>query len=648
LATKKQRKQLAKRRNKRTRNILDPLAPAESNLTMDQVPSEIPTIKQQKPLLRMPHNAQVGIPTPEYDTWLRALADRDTRVFDAIVQFTMFFEHHHYKAFGLDAIRAINSFVQLTQATLMSDLVPTMQQVTALLQISHLFNHLVAVSSYETTDGILKSVLMTEKNAGKIMFLQNNRAHYQMDQKKLFDVDPGMASVWFQHYLCGISSPTALIQNNLHRHLEHMDERWVPVGHQVSGLYFACTYHNPASARRVKGIMNRAIKARIKDIPEMQFSNTTGPQIHPKKHIAIITCRWHRNHAVYKSAGPLVEQLKDNYKLTLIWTGKHKPDTVVTDYFDEVIDCYFDEKGKLVVPPSMQTNDYDMVYFPDVGMSDESIWLSNCRIAPIQAMGYGHPDTSGDDSEIDYFIGGDIEKDATDKYAETMVLIPGLGQSPAWPTAELKNNHNDDSKVRINCVWGPDKYNHTLLRVLEAINQTVGTLDHEFHLFASPGANRYAALPSFLRDVNAILPNAIVHTEQEYYDYMENAEMHDFSINSFPFGGYNTIVESFYMGLPCVTIVGDRFYNRAGGYLNKLIGMEDLSHESPREVVNTCARLILEPEYLAEKRKKLAETDLKDVLFDEDNTNFLEAVKHIEANHPFTETKIIGDTNDEA
>jgi len=268
-------------------------------------------------------------------------------------------------------------------------------------------------------------------------------------------------------------------------------------------------------------------------------------------------------------------------------------------------------------------------------------------MAPIQAVGYGHPDTTGEGNEIDYFIGGQIEADSTDAYAETMVLLPGLAQEPAWPSAPRQDNYKDDGVVRVNCVWGPDKYNHSLLLMLCEINKAVAKFNpeskHEFHLFASPGINRYAALPPFLRDVGKILPNAEVHAEQEYFDYMANAEMHDFTLNSFPFGCYNVLIESLYMGLPFLSLIGDRFYNRAGMYLNKQVGMPENSFHTPAELIEKAAELITDPDELRRQRSHLTSLDLKKRLFTLKGAHFLEATEYMLANHPFTETKLIGD-----
>jgi hypothetical protein len=344
--------------------------------------------------------------------------------------------------------------------------------------------------------------------------------------------------------------------------------------------------------------------------------------------------------------------LAGKYKLTLVWTNPPDsvPPNIVKEYFDSVVYCYFKPDGELVIPDEVKNNNFQMIYFPDVGMSDESIWMSNMRIAPIQAVGYGHPDTTGDGNEIDYFIGGDIEKESTDAYAETMVLLPGLAQEPAWPTAEKQNNYNDDGVVRINCVWGPDKYNFRLLQVLEMINKTVVRINsktnHEFHFFGSPGLNRYGALPSFVREVKKLLPNVQVHSEWEYYDYMREAEKHDFALNSYPFGCYNVLVESLWMGVPFLTLIGKRFYNKAGMYLNEQVEMSENNFHDVQPLVAKAAELITNPEELKRQRDHLASVDLKTALFTLKGNHFLEAVEYILNNHPFTKTKIIGEGNE--
>lgn len=598
--------------------------------------------RRAQPICLPPPSPEVGIPDFDLALAYDLISRSDPRVWSEFLKYLGWFEQHHYLKFGREAIKCLNRFAAAFSAAIAKeDCLPPSDEAINLIQSNHLIHHLVASSSYQDCDTLLDMSLGLQNNLPKLLMLQNPRCKIQIDQKKFFDMEPWLASLWFNSYPLGISSPTELIQKNMYRHFECMDERWVPTTHVVSGLYFSCTYHNPAAVPRVKRIINKAIKASRKRCPK--FVNNPNPDS-----VAIITNKWHRNHAVYKSASPLVEQLVGKKRLTLIWCGDKDsmPDTTVTNYFNQVAHCYFQSNGELIIPAELQSNDFGMIYFPDIGMSDESIWLSNCRMAPIQAVGYGHPDTTGEGNEIDYFVGGQVEADSADFYSETMVLLPGLAQEPAWPTAPRQNNYKDDGVVRVNCVWGPDKYNFSLLSMLKKINEEVAKIDpeskHEFHLFASPGINRYAALPPFSREIAQLLPNAVLHSEQEYFDYMVNAEMHDFALNSFPFGCYNVLIESLYMGLPFLSLVGERFYNRAGMYLNEQVGMDENNFHDPVELIEKAAELITNPDELRRQRSHLASIDLKERLFTLKGDHFLEAVEYMQENHPFTETKKIG------
>jgi predicted O-linked N-acetylglucosamine transferase (SPINDLY family) len=117
-------------------------------------------------------------------------------------------------------------------------------------------------------------------------------------------------------------------------------------------------------------------------------------------------------------------------------------------------------------------------------------------------------------------------------------------------------------------------------------------------------------------------------------DYMEEAEYGDFTINSWPFGGYNTVVESLYLGKPVVTLEGDRFYNLAASALLRRVGLESLIAKSAPEFINLCVRMVNDPAFLAEQRAKLAEVDLSKVIFDTDEVRYFKRMmEYIINNH---------------
>lgn len=601
-----------------------------------------PVTELKNRLINFRASPKDGVPIVNRTAWIRALERGEySKIASAITQFLIYFESNHYTSYSSEDVAQFDEFMTMLILSMSDEkFMVTRNEYVNLVMVGHFLSSIAAVSSYKTTDVILHTLMRQQNNLPKILMAQNARCELQIPPRELFNLDPSLSSIWYSNYMLTISQPTQRTLENQYKHLHDVDDRWIPLNHFVSSIYFTCTYFAPDNVREVKRVLNTSLKKVIERNGLLKITNNPNPN-----KIAIITGKWHRNHAVYKSASPLVNQLLDHYDVTLYHVGKPEevPDLFMTEGFSKVEYLWFDDAtGEPHIPESLLNNDYQMIYYPDIGMSNESIWLSNIRAAPIQAMGYGHPDTSGDNSEIDYFIGGQIEADATEHYSETMVLLPGLAQEPAWPSYERKYNYRDDDVVRVNCVWGPDKYNYNMLRLLRMVADRCQGVEFEYHFFASPGANRYGALVPFIHDVSKTLQNFVVHTQQEYYEYMENAEEHDFSLNSFPFGGYNTIVESLYLGLPVITLEGQRFYNRAAAYLLRQIGMPELIASTPQEFVNLTSELILNRTKLKEYRQALADMDLRQKLFTLEGTHFKDAVDHIIAHHPFKETVLIG------
>ena len=96
----------------------------------------------------------------------------------------------------------------------------------------------------------------------------------------------------------------------------------------------------------------------------------------------------------------------------------------------------------------------DALVYLDIGMHPRTVALSALRLAPFQAMLWGHPVTSGVDT-MDAFISSALMEpaDAQAHYSEALLTLPGLGcwfdpqtRSPTPPRPQ-----NDHSRVRLCC-----------------------------------------------------------------------------------------------------------------------------------------------------------------------------------------------------
>jgi len=585
------------------------------------------------PPISLPEDATSNV--PEINTskmYQMFLQGRSDKVCEAIITILDFFEKHNYNSIDVVAMANINNFVG-TVFALMSNpafKIPGDKYGVPLVAKAHLFANLVRISAYGTTDSILSHLLSQKGNFLKLLFLYTSRNAVRIPVKQLFDVNAKYASLWYFTYpLPTIGQITPVVYENLLRHATEMDDRYVLTDHRLTPLYFTCTYQNDRDENdlRTKRILCREA---AKVASYIKVTNT------PKRDsIAIVTAKWFENSAVYKSSAPLIERLRKKYRLTLIHVGFKRPKEMVLEPFDQVHYLQFNNEWKLPTEP-IENNDFQLAYFPDIGMNDESIWLSNIRWAPIQVTSYGHP-VSSFSEYIDYFIAGqdsEVHEDLEKNYSERTVLIPGIGSAPVWPNYKAKFPKKRSDKMIVNCPWGPDKYNWPMFQLLKRIADE-SRESVEFQLFCSPGVHRYQAFLPFKVEVGQLLPDvARIHADKEYYAYMEESEYADFALNSWPFGGYNTVIESLCLHKPMVTMEGEKFYNKACACLLRKVGLGDLVAQTEDQFVELTLRLLNDPDFLHQKQERLRGLNLREVLFDTDEpAYFEEAIEYLIDNH---------------
>ena len=186
----------------------------------------------------------------------------------------------------------------------------------------------------------------------------------------------------------------------------------------------------------------------------------------------------------------------------------------------------------------------------------------------------------------------------------------------------------------MNCVWGTDKHTWPMYQFLRQVADKCHK-PIEFQLFCSKGVHRYQGFLSFKKEIEELLLDVSrIHADKEYYKYMEEAEYADFTLNSWPFGGYNTVVESLYLHKPVVTLEGDKFYNKAGACLLRKVGLDDLIAQTMDQFMEITLRLLNDPAFLREKQEHLRNINLREVLFDTDEPAYFEkAIEYLIDNH---------------
>jgi uncharacterized protein (TIGR03032 family) len=255
----------------------------------------------------------------------------------------------------------------------------------------------------------------------------------------------------------------------------------------------------------------------------------------------------------------------------------------------------------------------DILIFADVGMDCLSQTLCYSRMAPIHAVTWGHPDTTGS-AAVDYFISTDMAEptDAQDHYSEQLIRLPGMGIYYDRP--QLEGSRRDKSHFALNpnrrvylCPqtlfkFHPD-FDEPLRRILEAdpggdlivirgsTPEWVEALMDRWRRVLPDADQRIKFLPSLPRR-----------------DFLHLLSIADVMLDPFPFCGGNTTYEAIGVDTPVVTLPGQYLRGRLTHGLYQQMGDTSLSVSSVDEYVARSVRLANDRDYSSELRRTLAET----------------------------------------
>lgn len=576
--------------------------------------------------------AEVAEPTPppfQPSEVLQAyLAGNHRQALEACLKVLRFYNGYSVERVTPEVKKYVNAFVEtclylLTKADLRIERDQAMQLIGA----HHILTHLTAISDFKTTDAQLAMVRDQPRNLLRLILLYSVRNRTVLPAKTLFDADAFLASLWYASYPMGaVGAVSELLWQNLLRHLSYVDPRLQAPDPRILGFYFKSTQIAPGLERPLKDRWNADIRRQLAGI---RFQNRPDP-----KSVAILTGKWFHGSAVHRSLSPLVHSLKDKYKMTLVHLGPWHKD-LDTAPFAEV--RHVEMTGAELDCTQIEKNDFQVAFFPDIGMTPESLWLSNMRIAPIQATGYGHPASTGI-SEIDYFIGGaetELVRRAVDYYAERLVLLPGLGAVPTYPKFyQPTYPSRNDGTIVINLPWGATKTNYPMLLRLKTI-QECSSRPVRLHFFPAWGLNRYCAPPLFVEGISELFGNtATVYANRPIPEYLALMEQGDLCLDSYPFGGFNTIIDALYLAKPVVVQEGEFFCNRAGAALLRRVGLDELVAHSEEEYIGKALRLVEDEDYRRSITERLRNLDLRSLIFQRDDpAAFCRAIDYLVENH---------------
>ncbi|MBT6364321.1 MAG: tetratricopeptide repeat protein [Rhodospirillaceae bacterium] len=252
----------------------------------------------------------------------------------------------------------------------------------------------------------------------------------------------------------------------------------------------------------------------------------------------------------------------------------------------------------------------DAVVFPDIGMVLQTYFLAFARLAPVQCVCWGHPDTTGVNT-IDYFVSSELlePEGAEEHYSEKLhklSTLPTYYYKPEEPKKpKTRSDFGFDAKANLYlCPQTLFKFHPDFYPMLADIlkKDKKGVLVMVDGQFKNWGVQVKASLQAhgkgLARRIHFVPP-------QQHEDFLSLILLADVMLDTPHFSGGNTNYEAFAFGTPVVTLPGTFMRGRVTQALYSKMGVADCIAETPEDYVRIAVELGTSKKIRAAVKKKI-------------------------------------------
>jgi protein O-GlcNAc transferase len=246
---------------------------------------------------------------------------------------------------------------------------------------------------------------------------------------------------------------------------------------------------------------------------------------------------------------------------------------------------------------------------------DLTLHMANNRLrvfarkpAPVQATFAGYPGSTGL-SAIDYRLSDPyLDPPGMDEsvYSEHTIRLP----DSFWCYAPLEGREIpvnslpalESGVVTFGCLNNFCKINESVLALWARVLRKV---EGSRLLLLAPENDHRRRTANWLRQEGIDSQRVEFVPRQSRLQYLGVYHRIDLGLDSFPYNGHTTSLDSFWMGVPVVTLVGQTAVSRAGWSQLSNLGLRDLAAQTPEQFVQIAADLANDLPRLAELRRTL-------------------------------------------
>ena len=357
-------------------------------------------------------------------------------------------------------------------------------------------------------------------------------------------------------------------------------------------------------------------------IPQSNIPNQGSAAQHKLK-IGYVSPDFKR-HPVGKFIAPIIKH-HDHQKFEIYCYGEIKKVDEITEEIKASCDHWRSTLGltDAEVIEQIKQDRIDILIDLAGHTDDNRLPIFFSKPAPIQASYLGYFATTGIPT-IDYWITDHHlhPVDTEEKTSETIWRLPRcyVAYQPSPEALEVNPLPALSSEyITFGCLNNFSKLNPFLLslwaKILQALPQSRLILKSHYHNLDDPEEKQSVEL--FLQEQGFNLEQVeLIDSPTLAEDYFALYHRIDIHLDTFPYNGCTTTCDALWMGVPVLTLAGDRKIQRMGNSLLQAIGLGDWIAHSPEEYVNKAITFAQDLEAIAQLRTSLRERFQKSQLGD--------------------------------
>jgi predicted O-linked N-acetylglucosamine transferase (SPINDLY family) len=285
------------------------------------------------------------------------------------------------------------------------------------------------------------------------------------------------------------------------------------------------------------------------------------------------------------------------------------------DHISEFIVRHADDT--IVVPSSLEAarkviaqEQLDILVYPEIGMDPFTYFLAFSRLAPVQCVTWGHPDTTGIPA-MDYFISSEFLEppDAALHYSERLVRLkhlPTYYYKPERPQG-LKSRKDfglEEDRVIYLCPQSLFKFNPDFDGLIAGIVRAhpegrVVIIEGQWKHFTE------LILRRFHKTIPEAMDRIQVVPRQSSQDFISLLSLADVILDPLKWSGGSTTYEAMSFGIPIVTMPSEFMRGRVTYACYKQMDVMDCVAATEQEYVRLAVRLGTDPAHRAAIKAKL-------------------------------------------